>query len=187
MALRPPPDNEPIVPSLFASISWKRWFRELWNSFSTDVDPQNPVNFEQEMTRDTDLRDRVNSLEAQMIAGDTTPPYPDLPEWQPLASLYQNGWTDVPSYQTGQYTIDRSGNVQVRCAIQPGTLADGTTLFSLPSSCCPQSPLVFPVYASHSGTILVAGLILYPSGPVQIHGVSGGVTVVGFTLDFSIY
>lgn len=74
MALRPPPDNEPIVPKAFAVITWKRWFRELWNSFSTDVDPQNPVNFEQEMTRDTDLRDRVNTLEAQILTQSTRPP-----------------------------------------------------------------------------------------------------------------
>lgn len=75
MALRPPPEDAPLTEqSRFASLTWKRWFRELWNLISTYFDPQNPVTFETEMTRDTDLRDRVNALEAQVMMQSTSVP-----------------------------------------------------------------------------------------------------------------
>lgn len=121
----------------------------------------------------TQLTAKVLGLAArldQFITGDS---------WH-LLSL-QNGWTNATQV-SAQYRATRDGGVWIIANIIPGTLTDGTAVFTLPVGFRPNKQVCFNIAVQGSGmsfsaSIPHAFLAVNTTGVCNINGCNLGGTV----------
>lgn len=93
--------------------------------------------------------------------------------WEPFwtAPTLVNAWVNFGAPYTNAGYVQITGQVHLRGVIKSGTIAAGTTLFTLPVGNRPSGSLTFPADSITSGGVIVAARILIEtSGAVKIQG-----------------
>lgn len=116
------------------------------------------------------IQTQLSKLPSQSAPQDV-PPAPL--KWNAIAGSLQNGWTVNPDEGPPGYAINTQGTVKMVGALTPGTTADGTTLFTLPTGFRPINRRIMPVVQVSGGSIIAGVVAVSTDGAVKVYGSTG--------------